>query len=248
MIQRESDPPFSSRQVTWCRSSTASGSRRIPATSWSSTGSAQSSTGGSCDSWRTRTWLYVPTSPPPTSTWSTFKHTHTHTPLSLPLTPSLTLRGLPPGCLAGWLKIRKPLSAGRIWGDSLPLPSQPTSSQLTSCRVTAKSSLHTHVHTHTHTYTYTHTLPLRPHCSVRPPASEMTIAIVAVHEEAAPHHHRLIVICCFNDSWWLYHSRYTSVNYPVLLLITNQTYFLSQNKQTKKKSLLDRVSSEYFGN
>ena len=84
-------------------------------------------------------------------------NTHTHTPLSLPLTPSLTLRGLPPGCLAGWLKIRKPLSAGRIWGDSLPLPSQPTSSQLTSCRVTAKSSLHTHVHTHTHTHIRTHT-------------------------------------------------------------------------------------------
>ncbi len=57
-----------------------------------------------------------------------------------------------------------------------------------------------HTHTHTHTHICTHTLPLRPHCSVRPPASEMTIAIVAVHEEAAPHHHRLIIICCVNDS------------------------------------------------
>ena len=140
------------------------------------------------------------------------------------------------------------------WTHLGRLSSSPLSAHLVPANVMSRhcqkltAHTRTHTHTHTHTYTYTHTLPLRPHCSVRPPASEMTIAIVAVHEEAAPHHHRLIVICCFNDSWWLYHSRYTSVNYPVLLLITNQTYFLSQNKQTKKKSLLDRVSSEYFGN
>lgn len=75
-------PVFAS-QVTWCRSFTVSGSRRIPATSWSSTGSAPSSTAASWGSWRTRTRRCAPTSPPRTSTWSTCKHTRTRA-----LTPS----------------------------------------------------------------------------------------------------------------------------------------------------------------
>lgn len=88
---------FLSWQVTWCRSSTASGLRRIPATSWSSTESAPSSTEGSCDSWRTQTWLCAPTSLPPISTLSTSKHPLG--PVSPPPSPSLSLsypyRGLP---------------------------------------------------------------------------------------------------------------------------------------------------------
>lgn len=180
---------------------------------------------------------------------------NTHTPDLWPpappsLKPSYSHRGLP--WMSGQLKIRNQKSLyPHIYGSSncwrhlgrlSSFYAQPTLSQLTSCHITAKSSL-SHC---THTNTSTHTLPLRPHCSVRPPASEMTIAIVAVYEEAAPHHHRLIIICCFNDSWWLYHSRYTSVMNPVLILIRNQIYFLSQ------KSLLDCkvviISSEYFGN
>lgn len=43
---------------------------------------------------------------------------------------------------------------------------------------------------------HTYTLPICPHCSVRPPASEMTIAIVAVHEEAGttPSLHSLLLL------------------------------------------------------
>lgn len=70
---------LSSRQVTWCRNSTASGSRRIPVTSWSSTGYAPSSTAGSCECWRTQTWLCAPTSLPLTSAWSISKPTTTTT-------------------------------------------------------------------------------------------------------------------------------------------------------------------------
>lgn len=126
---------FLSWQVTWCRSSTASGLRRIPATSWSLTESAPSFTEGSCDSWRTQTWLCAPTSLPPISTLSTSKHPHwaLHTPtevsrLHKPPT-EVSLR-----CLVGHQYIRTsltlaemvPPAAGHIWEGSVPCPLSPT--------------------------------------------------------------------------------------------------------------------------
>ena len=140
---------------------------------------------------------------------------------------------------------------GGLWSGSGSAP--PTSSQLTSRRVTGQQLTHTHLHTHTHTHLHTHShlhthaLPLRPHCSVRPPASEMTIAIVAVHEEASPPPppHRLIVTCCFNDSWRLYHSRLHLSSPFASFKQQTKFYFPSQKKIIYPKW---SSGSEYSGN